>query len=132
MIENVKSVEEENIIKGLTKNTTSFLLSFVDDKELTGFQTIRNYIIKLWATYRFGNARKIKLYNSDKYVVYYIQFDFSVRLSRKKLTYPNVDNFNMSVLIISDSLSEIGEEIIKEGDVKKKDMSLLKMSRIWH
>jgi len=73
------------------------------------------------------------LYNSDKYVVlYYIQFDFSVRLSRKKLTYPNVDNFNMSVLIISDSLSEIGEEIIKEGDVKKKDMSLLKMSRIWH
>jgi len=47
VIENVKSVEEENIIKGLTKNTTSFLLSFVDDKELTGLQTIRNYIIKL-------------------------------------------------------------------------------------
>ena len=50
--------------------------------------------------------------------MYYIQFDFFVGLSLKKLTYPNVYNFNMSGQIISDSLSEIGEEIIKEGEVK--------------
>ena len=86
---------------------------------------------QLAARYRFGHARKIKLDNTEKYIVlYYIQFDFPARLSWKKLTNPNIDNFNMSGKIISDKLSEIGEEVIKEGEVKKKDMNLLTMLKM--
>lgn len=36
----------------------------------------------------------------------------------------------MSGKIISDKLSEIGEEVIKEGEVKKKDMNLLTMLKM--
>jgi len=70
IIENVKICEVENgkneIITGLTKNTISFLFSFLDDRELNRFNKIRNYVSQLAARYRFGHARKIKLDNTEK------------------------------------------------------------------
>ena len=121
IIENISSDDENEIINGQTKNTTSFLFSFLDDEDYTRFNTIRNYIQKSSGVYRFGHAQKIKCEQLNKYIVlYYIQFDFATRLSRRKLTYPNIDHINMSGKIVSDKLSDFGEKLIKEGEVKSK------------
>lgn len=55
------SLEDENNknkIKGSTKNTTSFILSFIVDENLKKFKTIREYVQKSYGVYRFGHAFK--------------------------------------------------------------------------